>query len=195
MSLRKRKQPAITSANLGFNLHNFLISVSYSPIGKGDSMTRSIWRYAILVASSLIFARLSSGQKVLTVGPRPEIRNHVDALVRALNTGSSDEWEKTAQEHFSPAELKRHSVEARKQVFDNVRRDFGTISLRQVEGPDQPLRLRNAARYTLSEGVITVSAFHRDKETVVEAHNTRRPLTPDEIAHVFDHLYHADPSR
>jgi two-component system, OmpR family, sensor histidine kinase BaeS len=112
-----------------------------------------------------------------------------------LNTGSSDEWEKVAQEHFSPAELERHSVEARKQVFDNVRRDFGTISLRQVEGPDQPLRLHNAARYTLSEGVITVSAFHRDKETVVEAHNTSSTLTPDEIARVFDRLYRADPSR
>jgi hypothetical protein len=158
-------------------------------------MTRSIWRYALPLTSSLIFALLSSGQEVVTGGPPPEIRSHIDALIRALNTGSSDEWEKAAQEHFSPAELKRPSVEARKQVFDNVRRDFGTISLRQVEGPDQPLRLRNAARYTLSEGVITVSAFHRDKETVVEAHNTSSTLTPDEIAHVFDRLYRADPSR
>jgi len=104
-------------------------------------MTRSIWRYALLLASSLIFALLSSGQEVVTGGPPPEIRSHIDALVRALNTGSSDEWEKMAQEHFSPAELKRHSVEARKQTFDNMRRDFGTISLGQVEGADQPLRL------------------------------------------------------
>ena len=55
--------------------------------------------------------------------------------------------------------------------------------------------LNNAARYTPSEGVITVSAFHHDKETVVEVHNTGSTLTPDEIAHVFDRFYRADPSR
>ena len=41
-----------------------------------------------------------------------------------------------AQEHFSPSELKRHSVEERKQVFDNLRRDYGAISIGFVEGPD-----------------------------------------------------------
>ena len=55
--------------------------------------------------------------------------------------------------------------------------------------------LNNAARYTPSEGVITVSAFHHDKETVVEVHNTGSTLTPDEIAHVFDRFYRPDPSR
>ena len=104
-------------------------------------MIRSVCRYAFLLASSLVFALLASGQQGVTGGPPPEIRSHIDALVRALNSGSSDEWEKMAQEHFSPGELKRHSAEARKQVFDNVRRDFGTISLGRVEGPDEPLQL------------------------------------------------------
>ena len=34
-----------------------------------------------------------------------------------------------------------------------------------------------------------------DKEIVVEVHNTGSNLTSDEIAHVFDRFYRADPSR
>ena len=66
-------------------------------------MTRSVCRYAFLLATSLVFSQLASGQD----GPPPEIRGHIDALVKALNSSSSDAWEKMAQEHFSPAELKR----------------------------------------------------------------------------------------
>jgi len=55
--------------------------------------------------------------------------------------------------------------------------------------------LSNAARYTLTDGVIAVSASHRGKETVVEVHNTGSHLTPPEIARVFDRFYRADPSR
>jgi signal transduction histidine kinase len=56
--------------------------------------------------------------------------------------------------------------------------------------------LSNAARYTPAEGVITVSAFHRDEEEiVVEVHNTGSHLSSHEIAHVFDRFYRADPSR
>ena len=100
-------------------------------------MTSSVCRYAFLFTFCLVFAVLAAGQE----GPPPEIRSHIDGVVRALNSGSSDEWEKMAQDHFSQSELKRHSVEERKQTFDRVRRDFGSISLGQVEGPDQPLQL------------------------------------------------------
>ena len=55
--------------------------------------------------------------------------------------------------------------------------------------------LSNAARYTPAEGRITVSAISRDRETVVEVHNTGSHLTSDELAHVFDRFYRADPSR
>ena len=55
--------------------------------------------------------------------------------------------------------------------------------------------LSNAARYTPADGMITVSAAHRDKEIIVEVHNTGSNLTGDEIAHVFDRFYRADPSR
>ena len=104
-------------------------------------MTRSVCRHVLLVAFSLVFALLASGQRVVTVGPPPEIRSHIDALVKVLNSGNSEEWEKMAREHFSVGALKRRSDEERKQVFDNVRRDFGTVALGWVEGPDEPLRL------------------------------------------------------
>src|SRR6202035_4817154 len=55
--------------------------------------------------------------------------------------------------------------------------------------------LSNAARYTPPDGIITVSGSQREKEIVVEVHNTGSSLTADEIAHVFDRFYRADPSR
>jgi D-alanyl-D-alanine carboxypeptidase len=103
-------------------------------------MNRSVLRHAFFFASSVVFALLAPGQQVVT-GPPPEIRSHIDALVKALNSGSSAEWEKMAQEHFSPSELKRYSVEERKLAFDDLRRNFGTIFVGRVEGPDEPLRL------------------------------------------------------
>ncbi len=80
-------------------------------------MLRSVCRCVFLLASSLVLALLAAGQE----GPPPEIKGHIDALVKAFNSGSSDAWEKMAQAHFSPGELKRHSAEARKQVFEKDR--------------------------------------------------------------------------
>ena len=55
--------------------------------------------------------------------------------------------------------------------------------------------LSNAARCTPLKGSITVSGIRRDHEIVVEVHNTGSSLTSEEIAHVFDRFYRADPSR
>ena len=55
--------------------------------------------------------------------------------------------------------------------------------------------LSNAVRHTPMEGRITVSARHRNAETVVEVHNTGSNLTADEISRVFDRFYRADHSR
>jgi signal transduction histidine kinase len=55
--------------------------------------------------------------------------------------------------------------------------------------------LSNAARYTPTKGRITIKASRQDEEVVVEVHNTGSTLTSDEIAHVFDRFYRADPSR
>ncbi|MBV8865263.1 MAG: hypothetical protein JO210_07670 [Acidobacteriaceae bacterium] len=98
------------------------------------------WR-AGLVASILVFGSLAHGQQVLMGGPPPEIRDHIDSFVKALNRAETGAWEKMAQEHFTASQLKRQTAEERKQAHENIRRDFGTITLGRVEGPDQPLRL------------------------------------------------------
>ena len=104
-------------------------------------MNRFVGWCAGLLASILVFGSLAHGQQVLMGGPPPEIRNHIDSFVKALNSTEPEAWEKMAQEHFTASQLKRQTVEERKQVHENIRRDFGTITLGRVEGPDQPLRL------------------------------------------------------
>jgi D-alanyl-D-alanine carboxypeptidase len=93
------------------------------------------------LALVVVLGWLAHGQQVLMGGPPPEIRNHIDSFVKALNSSTPDTWEKMAQEHFTSGQLKRQTVEERKQAYENIRRDFGTITLGRVEGPDQPLRL------------------------------------------------------
>jgi CubicO group peptidase (beta-lactamase class C family) len=81
-----------------------------------------------------------SGQQ----GPPPEIREHVKAFLAAYNSGSADQWEKMAQEHFAPAALSSHSTADRKQLFDRMRGDFGqAITVDRVlrNAPDAPLEL------------------------------------------------------
>jgi D-alanyl-D-alanine carboxypeptidase len=121
-------------------------------------MSRSLGQYTLILAFSLMFAPMVTGQQVVTGGPPPEIRNHIDALVKAANSGSANEWEKMAQEHFSSAGLKRQTAEERKQVFDRLRRDFGTISLGFVEDPE-PLRLHIEGS-TGASGIIELSLEH-----------------------------------
>jgi CubicO group peptidase (beta-lactamase class C family) len=118
-------------------------------------MIRSVSRYAFLLVCVLVVALFTSGQERVGGGPPQEIRSHVDAFVKALNSGSSDVWEKMAQEHFSPVHLKRRPGEERKQLFENLRRDFGRISVGRVErrGPDAPLQL-NTEGSTGTRGVI-----------------------------------------
>jgi D-alanyl-D-alanine carboxypeptidase len=104
-------------------------------------MNRSVGWRAGLLASILVFGSLAHGQQVLRGGPPPEIRNHIDSFVKALNSTEPEAWEKMAQEHFTARQLNRQTVEQRKQAYENIRGDFGTITLGGVEGPDQPLRL------------------------------------------------------
>lgn len=77
-------------------------------------------------------------------GPPPEIRQHVQALVAAYNSGSAEQWEAMAQEHFAPAGLAGRSAADRRDLLERLRGDFGnSITLDRVtrEGPDAPLKL------------------------------------------------------
>lgn len=97
-------------------------------------------RYAILIGYCATFVISVSAQQ----GPPPEIREHVQAFVAAYNSGTAEEWEKMAQEHFAPASLRSHTAGDRKQLFDRMHEDFGrAITLDRVlrKGPDAPLEL------------------------------------------------------
>ena len=106
-------------------------------------MTRFVSRYAWMFVLVFFAFCVVSAQERVQGGPPPEIRNHIDSFMRAYNSGNSEEWEKMAQEHFSPAFLKRRTAEQRKEFFDRMRGDFGTIAITSVmrEGPDEPLQI------------------------------------------------------
>lgn len=55
--------------------------------------------------------------------------------------------------------------------------------------------LTNADRHTPPDGRITVRVVRRDRQALVEVHNTGSALTADEASHVFDRFYRADPAR
>ncbi|MEA2465347.1 MAG: hypothetical protein QOJ98_3094 [Acidobacteriota bacterium] len=73
---------------------------------------------------------------VLTVAPlsaqTPAMRARIDGMVGALNA-TPEEFEKYAQQAYAPAMLERATAENRKSFHQRVRRDFGTITVQQVE--------------------------------------------------------------
>ena len=89
-------------------------------------------------------ALLANGQVRVVGGPPPEIRDHLDSLVKAYNSGNADEWEKFTQAHFAREALAKRTPEQRKQSFAQLRNEFGaTIAITRVEreGPDAPLEV------------------------------------------------------
>jgi hypothetical protein len=77
-------------------------------------------------------------------GPPPEVKERIQAFTAALNSGSSDRWEKMAAAHFGKTLLARLDEARRRQLFESLRADFGTVTVGQVtrEGPEAPLRLQ-----------------------------------------------------
>jgi D-alanyl-D-alanine carboxypeptidase len=69
-------------------------------------------------------------------GPEPEIRARVDAFVAALTSGTADQFETMAQQHFSPALLARRSAADRRTMFETLRNDFGAITVASVRVVD-----------------------------------------------------------
>jgi D-alanyl-D-alanine carboxypeptidase len=73
---------------------------------------------------------------VLTVAPlsaqTPAMRARIDGMVRAFNA-TPEEFEKYVQEAYVPALLERSSAEKRIAVHEQVRRDFGTLTVQKVE--------------------------------------------------------------
>jgi D-alanyl-D-alanine carboxypeptidase len=76
-------------------------------------------------------------------GPPPEIRTLVDSFIKALNADAAA-WEAMANERFSADHLKKTTAADRKQLFDKIRADFGTVTFERAvrEGPEAPLQLQ-----------------------------------------------------
>jgi len=62
---------------------------------------------------------------------RPEFRAHVDAYVTALSSGSAEQFERMAREHFSPALLAR-TADQRAAMVARVHDDFGALEIVSV---------------------------------------------------------------
>ncbi len=88
-------------------------------------------------------------------GPPPEIRDHISAFVKAVNSPSPADWESMAQQHYTPSQLQRRTSDERKQSFERLRQLFGNISITGIEreSPDAPLELQVKGA-TGSSGVI-----------------------------------------
>src|SRR3954463_3898758 len=65
---------------------------------------------------------------------RPELRAHIDAYVKALSSGSPDQFEAMAKDHFAP-ELLARSVEQRAQMVTRVHDDFGAMEIANATMP------------------------------------------------------------
>ena len=85
---------------------------------------------------------LSAQQAVRQSAP-PEIRELVDAVVTAANSGSADAWESMAQARFAPSLLQQQSREQRAAQYQQIADRFGTIAINGIrrQGPDAPLQM------------------------------------------------------
>jgi hypothetical protein len=98
----------------------------------------------------------TSAQEIITTGPPPELRAHLDSFFKAFNSGSAEEWEAMARAAFTPGFLKRQTADERKKAYLSLHSDFGTIALDHVErqGPDAPIQV--FVKGSVASGVIWI---------------------------------------
>jgi CubicO group peptidase (beta-lactamase class C family) len=97
----------------------------------------------VLAVTCLAAAATPAHAQEVRSGPPPEIRALVDSFVKALN-GDAAAWEAMAKERFSAAHLEHTTAADRRQLFDKIRADFGTVTFERAvrEGPEAPLQLQ-----------------------------------------------------
>ncbi len=65
--------------------------------------------------------------------PDARVREHIEALVAALSSGSPDTFEAMARQHFAPALLAARSADERSQMVRRVHADFGELTVERIE--------------------------------------------------------------
>lgn len=85
----------------------------------------------------------ASQERVVSGGPRPEVRARIAAFINAFNTGNGDQWMAMLKEHFAPELIKRHPAEEHVKLYKDMYAEFGAISSERItrEGPGAPLRM------------------------------------------------------
>jgi CubicO group peptidase (beta-lactamase class C family) len=101
---------------------------------------RNTVRFSLLFV--LLLPALTRSQEQVVTGPPPQIRALIDAFVTAVNAGGS-EFEAMAKAHFAPGYLSKRTAAERARLFDDMRKQFGTVTRERVvrNGPDEPLEL------------------------------------------------------
>jgi hypothetical protein len=147
-------------------------------------------RSVLSIPGVLMLALIStptSAQEIITTGPPPELRAHLDSFIKAFNSGSAEEWEAMAKGAFTPGFLKRQTADERKKAYMSLHSDFGTIALERVErqGPDAPIQV--FVKGSVASGVIWIelddaSRFDGLKGEVrkTDAPSLRPPTSVDE---------------
>lgn len=117
-------------------------------------------RWIVKAAFAMLMIAIAApafAQEVVTTGPPPELRAHLDAFMKAFNSTDAAAWEKMASAVFTPAFLKSQTPAERKTAVAAMRKQFGTIAIERVErqgGPDAPLEMY--VKGSVASGVFTI---------------------------------------
>jgi len=101
-------------------------------------------RALMAVMMTLGLAAAAQAQVIVTSGPPPELRKHMDAFMKALNTGTDEEWVKMVKENFTADFNKRNTPDSLKKIHADLKAKFGTVQIQNVQrngGPDAPLQI------------------------------------------------------
>ena len=83
----------------------------------------------LLLATTLI---LAPAAQAVTLPATPQGK-HVQAYLDAFNSGEVQKYLAMMDEHLEPALVKKRTVEERKEMFERIRGDFGTLRVARVK--------------------------------------------------------------
>jgi hypothetical protein len=102
-----------------------------------------LFAFFVFPGLALCVTALSAQERTVTGGPPPGVRAVLDAFVKAVNSGSVEQFQAMARTHFAPALLVRQTDQQRAAGFKEMTAEFGTIAIDSVRrrGPSAPLNL------------------------------------------------------
>jgi hypothetical protein len=105
-----------------------------------DQLTPTAGLPASAVGSGVIetsprTARPQPGAGAGSAGPAPNVPPRADAFFRALASGDPERYETMARENFTPELLGSRTVSDRRKAFEQIRVDFGQMTLASAQTP------------------------------------------------------------